>query len=119
MAIAKKLHKYTVLESLNSEIALDWSESSRGQIHTGNGETGSAMEHVFALPSGHTIAYIYLGLTSSIGFYDNDGENNGNNSLRVQKQESIKILIPNGATHLNIKSVEVAAANRYANLITG
>jgi hypothetical protein len=107
------------MESLNSEKALDWSEASRGQIHTGNGETGSAMEHVFALPSGHTIAYIYLELVSSIAFYDNDGENNGNNSLRVQKEEFVKTLIPNGATHLNVKSVVVAAVNRYAYLITG
>ena len=124
MAIAKNLHKFSVMESLNAKVALNWEEAARGQIHTGDGETGTAMEHVFALPvppkkSTHTVVYLYSTLVCSIGFYDNASQNNGNNSLRMQAQEVVKFFIRSGATHLNIKSLAVAAANRYAYLIAG
>lgn len=118
MAIKKNLHKFSAIESLNSQVALDWSVSTRGQIHSGDGETGSAMEHVFRLESSHTVVYLYSELVCSIGFYDNITENNGNNSLRMQSQEVVKLFIPNGATALNVKSLAIASANRYAYLIT-
>ena len=114
MAVAKKLHKYTVAEALNSETATGWTEATRGQTCS----SGTNDEINISLPTGDTVLYVYTDELCSIGFDNTSGDANGNNSLRIQSGAVHKFLIPNGATYVHIEG-QGASGNKYCYVVTG
>jgi len=114
MAVEKKLHKYTVAESLNSERATGWTEASRGTTCS----SGNNDEVNISLNSSHTVLYIYCDELCSIGFDTTSGDANGDNSLRIPAATLHKFLIPNGATYVHVEG-QGASGTKYCYVVTG
>ena len=99
MAVAKNLHKYAGVQALNSEYASAWTEASRGTTCS----SGTNDEVNIAVPTGHTVLYVYCDELCSIGFDTSSGDANGNNSLRIEAGKTHKFYIPNGATYVHVE----------------
>ena len=114
MAVEKKLHKFTVAESLNAETATGWTEASRGTTCT----TGTNDEVNIALDTSHTVLYIYCDELCSIGFDNTSGDSNDTDSLRIPAATMHKFLIPNGATYVHVEGLG-ASSTKYCYVVTG
>ena len=114
MAVAKNLHKYAGVQALNSEYASAWTEASRGTTCS----SGTNDEINIAVPTGHTVLYVYCDELCSIGFDNTSGDANGNNSLRIESGKTHKFLIPNGATYVHVEG-QGASGTKYCYVVTG
>ena len=114
MAVAKNLHKYAGVQALNSEYASAWTEASRGTTCS----SGTNDEINIAIPTGHTVLYVYCDELCSIGFDTSSGDANGNNSLRIESGKTHKFLIPNGATYDHVEG-QGASGTKYCYVVTG
>tara|TARA_R100001129_G_scaffold44069_1_gene30296 strand:+ start:616 stop:960 length:345 start_codon:yes stop_codon:yes gene_type:complete len=114
MAVAKDLHKYAGVQALNSEYASAWTEASRGTTCS----SGTNDEINIAVPTGHTVLYVYCDELCSIGFDTSSGDANGNNSLRIESGKTHKFLIPNGATYVHVEG-QGASGTKYCYVVTG
>jgi len=114
MAVAKNLHKYAGVQALNSEYASAWTEASRGTTCS----SGTNDEINIAVPTGHTVLYVYCDELSSIGFDTTSGDANGNNSLRIEAGKTHKFYIPNGATYVHVEG-QGASGSKYCYVVTG
>ena len=114
MAVAKDLHKYAGVQALNSEYASAWTEASRGTTCS----SGTNDEVNIAVPTGHTVLYVYCDELCSIGFDNTSGDANGNNSLRIESGKTHKFLIPNGATYVHVEG-QGASGTKYCYVVTG
>ena len=114
MAVAKDLHKYAGVQALNSEYASAWTEASRGTTCS----SGTNDEINIAIPTGHTVLYVYCDELCSIGFDNTSGVANGNDSLRIESGKTHKFLIPNGATYVHVEG-QGASGTKYCYVVTG
>ena len=114
MATEKNLTRFTVQEALNSDRSTGWTEASRGQTCS----SGTNDEVNIAIPSGHSVLYIYCDELCSIGFDNTSGDANGANSLRIPSATVHKFLIPNGATYVHVEGLG-ASGNKYCYVVTG
>ena len=114
MAVEKRLKKFTVKESLNSEVSTGWNEYAKGQTCN----SGTNDEINTELTTTDTVLYLYCEELSSIGFDAQSGDINGNDSLRVPSGKVHKFLIPNGATHVHVEGLG-ASGNKYRYIVTG
>lgn len=114
MSVKKDLLKFNSTQALNSEYASAWTEATRGQ--TCSSDTNDEVN--IALPTGHTILYVFPEELSSIGFDTTSGDANGNNSLRIEANKMQKFYIPNGATHAHIEG-QGGSGNKFCYVVTG
>ena len=114
MAVAKNLHKYAGVQALNSEYASAWTEASRGTTCN----SGTNDEVNIAVPTGHTVLYVYCDELCSIGFDTSSGDANGNNSLRIEAGKTHKFYIPNGATYVHVEG-QGSSGTKYCYVVTG
>ena len=80
--------------------------------------SGTNDEINIAIPTGHTILYVYPDELSSIGFDTTSGDSNGDNSLRIEAGKMQKFYIPNGATHVHIEG-QGASGDKFCYVVTG
>ena len=114
MSVQKNLLKFAGAQALNSENASAWTEATRGQTCS----SGTNDEINIAIPTGHTLLYVYPDELSSIGFDTTSGDSNGNNSLRIEAGKMQKFYIPNGATHVHIEG-QGASGDKFCYVVTG